>query len=129
MFPKIIIEKMKATLVDRFISGPNKIKSGGCSLDNILVKSLQNYPNINRLVFGSKSKYKPEPKTIKKLILMLIAADCITLDDKNKDRPIVTAVLSVDENSFLNLYNDVVGSILQINNLHPFKSILSNKLT
>lgn len=81
-----------------------------CTIDEILINALKNYPNCNRIVFGSKLTYKPKPKTIKMLVIMLIASEIIMYDihyrndDESKVDPIVTAVLSVDIDGNLNLY-------------------------
>ncbi len=73
--------------------------------DEGLVESIQTYPNAQREIFGSRARGKPEPRNIKKLIVMLIAAKILTYritweeTDAEKKNPIVLGRLNIDEDT------------------------------
>jgi hypothetical protein len=106
-FPRIVHAGVKRALVSLFL-GANPMDNP--TLDDVLVERLQSYPNAQKEFFASRAKGKPEPRQIKKLILMLLAAEILTYrigyddTDAAKNNPKVLARLNYDDdgNLFLN---------------------------
>ena len=63
--------------------GGDAIKSKP-TLDKELVNAVKNYPGSNRLLFGVNSDRKPEPKLVKQLVLMLLAAKILKYNTDRK---------------------------------------------
>ena len=71
-------------------SGVNRI-SEAITFDPVIVDSIVNYKESNRLIFGVKSDKKPAPIEVKKLVLILVSAGILghsatveTPDDESK---------------------------------------------
>jgi hypothetical protein len=56
------------------------------TLNKELVNAIKNFPGSNCLLFGIKSKKKPEPIMIKKMILMLLAARMMRYVTERKEK-------------------------------------------
>jgi superfamily II DNA helicase RecQ len=72
MFPRLVKSGVRTVFLQLFL-GSDAIKSRP-TLDKELVDAVKNYPGSNRLMFGVNSDQKPEPKLVKQLLLMLLAA-------------------------------------------------------
>jgi hypothetical protein len=104
---------VKKALVDIF-TGPNSTIMP--TLDKSLVLAFRNYPKASRFLFASKSKSRPEPRTINKLILMLLASEMITYrihyddEDEDKAKPIILARLNSSNDGSLFIENEAAWS-------------------
>jgi len=114
IFPKVVRAGVKKALVILFLGGGRATPIVNPTLegDEAFVKALRDYPNAQRLLFGSRSKYPPEPRDIKKLVVMLLTAGilacCISYaeSDTEKNKPIVMACLASDDEGNLFLSDD-----------------------
>jgi hypothetical protein len=85
MFPKLVMAGVRTVLLQLF-AGPNAM-AGRPSIEKEFVTAIRNFKNSNRLLFGVNSDKKPEPKHVKKMIVMLLAAKII---DYSADRKEIT---------------------------------------
>ena len=88
------------------------------TVDDTLVSAIRDYKdehgnNAKKLIFKSRAKGKMSPISIKKIILMMIAADIIGIDSKlieNEETDAITveyhATLLFESSRKLNLYDD-----------------------
>jgi hypothetical protein len=113
LFPRVVHKHVKKALVDIF-TGPNSTMMP--TLDKSLVLAFRNYPKASRFLFASKSKSRPEPRTINKLILMLLASEMITYrihyddEDEDKAKPIILARLNSSNDGSLFIENEAAWS-------------------
>ena len=83
--PRIVVRNMQRALVELFI-GPES--TDRLILDDTLVDALQDYPNAQDAFFqSSKAKGKPTAKTIKTLVLLLVASGIVTHKVEYKEIP------------------------------------------
>jgi hypothetical protein len=82
-------------------------------LGDSLISAIQQYPASNHLMFGWKANNKPEPRHLKKLVLLLLAANIMGFrihfadKDEEKKHPIVLACLLRSEHRIgLALHSD-----------------------
>ena len=68
MFPKLLKSGVQTVFMQLFL-GSNPIKSYP-TLDKDLVLALRHFPGSNRVMFGMNSEKRPEPKSIKQMILI-----------------------------------------------------------
>ena len=78
MFPAIIRESVTSVLLDLFV-GSNRIE-GRVSIGDVLIKNICAYKSVNRIIFGIKTHKPPAPVTVKKMILVLLAAGILGYD-------------------------------------------------
>jgi len=83
--PSISQAGVCAILMDLF-SGNNRI-SGDITFVPVLLDKIKKYPGCNQLVFGVKSKKDPQPIMVKKIVLVLIAANIICHAATVKETP------------------------------------------
>ena len=92
------------------------------TLDDSLISGLQKYPNANAEFFGSKSAKPPTPKIIKRLVLILLAANILmhavvfASQDESQSNPIILGRLRIFDDGQLALYDDHLWSAMP---LHP----------
>jgi hypothetical protein len=95
-FPKVLKDGVQTVLFDIFL-GENAV--GNLTLGDTLISVVRQYPTSNNLMFGWKATNKPEPRHLKKLVLMLVAAKILGFrihfadDDEERKFPIVLARL------------------------------------
>ena len=95
-FPKLLKAGVQTVFFDIFL-GDNA--TGHLTLGDSLITSVRQYPASNNLMFSWKATNKPEPRNVKKVVLMLVAAKilgfCIQFkdDEEEKKHPIVLARL------------------------------------
>jgi hypothetical protein len=112
-FPKIVTQNLKKALIEIFCGESNLLLP---TMDDAVVTALRNYPNASRLIFGSKSKFRPPPINIQKVILLLLAAEIITYRihfdplDEDKKKPIILARLNASSNGDLLVNSDEAWS-------------------
>jgi hypothetical protein len=110
LFPAIVKVNLRKALLDLFIG---EYAMEAPTIDKVFVDGLKSYPSAQLLIFGSKAKGCPEPRNVKKVILMLIAARIVTHrivyaeTDEEKKNPIVWARLNMDSEGNLVVYNDL----------------------
>ena len=116
--PAIIKANLKAALIDLLI-GPNILHNP--TLGDAFVAALQSYPNVQSQIFGSKAQACPQVKTIKSVVLMLIATGIITHNichnPSNDDKGVnvtILARLALDANLYPVLYDDAVWAKLPL---------------
>eukprot|EP00550_Attheya_septentrionalis_P003008 CAMPEP_0198281358 /NCGR_PEP_ID=MMETSP1449-20131203/1336_1 /TAXON_ID=420275 /ORGANISM="Attheya septentrionalis, Strain CCMP2084" /LENGTH=664 /DNA_ID=CAMNT_0043977123 /DNA_START=30 /DNA_END=2020 /DNA_ORIENTATION=+ len=103
-FPKIVTQNLKKALIEIFC-GPNNLLLP--TLDDALVTALRNYPNASRLIFGSKSAFRPPQINVQKVILLLLASEIITYRihfdplDEDQKKPLILARLNATFNGDL----------------------------
>jgi len=104
-FQSINKEKTTALLLDLFVVGENRMECTS-TVKNV-IKSLCTYPDVNMLLFSSKSK-RVQPVRIKKLLFSLIASKqmCIKFDTTNKET-VMYLGLSENNVSLLAIQDDV----------------------
>ena len=73
--PQIVVQNVQRALVKLFIGSKS---TGRLILDNTFVDVLRDYPNAQDAFFHSKATGKPTAKTIKTLVLLLVAAGIVT---------------------------------------------------
>ena len=85
MFPTMLISGVRRVIYDLFVSGSHRIV--GHTFSEVVVKALTDHPEASKLIFNSKAKL--QPVQMKRLVLLLIAAnilDCVYhLDDKDHE--------------------------------------------
>jgi hypothetical protein len=95
-FPKVLKQGVQSVLFDVFLG---EHAEGNMTLGEGLITALRQYPASNFLVFGWKATNKPEPRHLKKLVLMLLAAKILgfrihfSSEDEERKHPIVLARL------------------------------------
>jgi hypothetical protein len=98
-FPSVVRVGLKRVLLDLFI-GERRILNP--TIDDDFSKVIQGYPQVQRIVFASKSKKLPEKMKIEQLILMLLVSSILTFqvqfdDDVEKHKnPKIVARLNID---------------------------------
>ena len=121
MFPRLIKSGVRTVLLQLFL-GSDAIKSRP-TLDKELVDAVKNYPGSNRLIFGVNSDRKPEPKLVKQLILMLLAAKILryytqqkTSDDGKTTTVMVSGALAFMANdpTKLTLNDDLYWTLIPL---------------
>jgi hypothetical protein len=92
---------------------PKLLKAGVQTLGNSLIRAIRQHPLSNNLMFGWSASNKPEPRHLKKVALMLVAAKILGFrihfsdDDQEKKHPIVVArLLKNDLTNGLALHSD-----------------------
>jgi hypothetical protein len=83
MFPKLVMSGVRTVLLQLFV-GPQAM-AGRPSIEKELVDSIRKFKNSNRLLFGTNSDKTPEPKHVKKMIVMLLAAGIIDYSADRKE--------------------------------------------
>jgi hypothetical protein len=83
LFPTIIKAGVTTVLLQLF-NGSNLMKMPAV-LDKDLVDAIKKYPGSNRMIFGVNTDKRPEPVLVKKLVLMLIAANLVRHYPKRKE--------------------------------------------
>jgi len=110
IFPKVVRPGVKKALISLFLGSGTPIVDPILEGDEAFVKALQNYPDAQRLLFGSRAKSPPELREIKKVVVILFAAGILTYrisyaeSDSEKKNPIVMARLASDDDG--NLFVD-----------------------
>ncbi len=72
------------------------------TIDDEFIKVVQRYPQVQRIVFASKSKKAPEKMKIEQLILMILVSSILTFqvkfddDDEKHKHPNIVARLNID---------------------------------
>jgi hypothetical protein len=84
MFPRLICSGVQSVFLQLFF-GENPMKTRP-TLDKELVNAIKKFPGSNRLLFGINSNKKPEPVMVKKMILMLLAANVLRYVIERKER-------------------------------------------
>ena len=72
MFPSLRRDGVTSVFLDLFL-GENRIECKP-SIKSILLDAIVEYPNSNRLLFGTNTDKKPAPVLVKKALLVLIAS-------------------------------------------------------
>jgi glycine cleavage system regulatory protein len=73
-FPKIIKDGVQSVLFIVFLC---ENTAGSLTLGDSIISTLCQYPASNNLMFGWKATNKPEPCHLKKVVLMLVAANIL----------------------------------------------------
>jgi hypothetical protein len=95
-FPKVVKTGVQSVLFDIFLG---EHATGNLTLGDTLIVALRQYPSSNNLMFGWKANNKPEPRHLKKVVLLLLSAKILGFriqfaeDDEDKKHPIVLARL------------------------------------
>ena len=78
MFPAIIREGVTSVLLDLFV-GSARIESR-VSIGDVLLKKICAYKSVSRIIFGIKTDKPPAPVSVKKMLLVLLAAGILGYD-------------------------------------------------
>jgi hypothetical protein len=95
-FPKIIKTGVQSVFFNVFLG---EDAPGNLTLGDSLISAIRQHPASNHLMFRWKATNKPEPRHIKKVLLLLVAAKILGFrihfadNDKTKKHPIVLAWL------------------------------------
>lgn len=106
LFRRLKRDGVTQVLLDAFLKEPPM------TIDDVLIQYIIDYKNSHSILFGSKSKTKPEASKVKKMILTLIAAGIITHDvkfaddDEDKKHPIIFSTLVKKDDVTLALMNN-----------------------
>jgi hypothetical protein len=98
-FPSVVRVGLKQVLFDLFI-GERRILNP--TIDEDFTKVIQRYPQVQQIVFASKSKRAPARMKIEQLILMLLVSSILTFqvqfdeDDEKHKNPKIVARLNID---------------------------------
>jgi hypothetical protein len=110
-FPKLVKAGVQTVLFDVFLG--ERASTAPLTLGDSLISAIREYPLSNNLMFGWLAANKPEPRHLKKVVLMLVAAKILGFrihfldDDKEKKHPIVLArLLKNDLTHGLALHSD-----------------------
>jgi hypothetical protein len=85
MFPRIRMAGVRTVLLQLFV-GP-KAMPGRPSIEKEFVDAIRTFESSNRLLFGVNSNKKPEPILVKKMIVMLLAANILNYTAERKLLP------------------------------------------
>jgi hypothetical protein len=83
MFPKLVMAGVQTVLLHLFV-GPLSM-AGRPTIEKEFVNAIRKFKNSNRLLFGINSDKSPLPKHIKKMIVMLLAANIIDYSADQKE--------------------------------------------
>ena len=109
LFPTLIRRGVESAVFDAFL-GENAVSDpvlDGSFIDAFRTKS------YNKQIFGHTDRSPPQPKKIKAMVLLLIAADIVGHrikfedDDKKRERPIIIARLLQAQDGGLALHSDL----------------------
>ena len=89
-------------LADLFIA--NCVREMNC-ID--MVYTIKNYKEVGKLVYGRRTPIPPGTKFIQSTVMVLICCDLLRLNIKFEETPKSMCKLSVNEESFPNIYNIV----------------------
>jgi hypothetical protein len=95
-FPKLQKEGVQTVFFDVFLGDS---ATGHLTLGESLISAVRQYLGSNSLMFGWKATNKPEPRNVKKVVLLLVAARILGFrihfaeHDEEKKHPIVLARL------------------------------------
>jgi hypothetical protein len=110
-FPKLVKAGVQTVLFDLFLG--EHASTAPLTLGDSLISAIWQHPLSNNLMFGWLASNKPEPRHLKKVVLMLVAAKILGFrihyldDDKEKKHPIVLArLLKNDLTQGLALHSD-----------------------
>ena len=78
MFPAIIREGVTSVLLYLFV-GKARIESQ-VSIGDVLLKKICTYKSASRIIFGIKTDKSPAPVSVKKMLLVLLAAGILGYD-------------------------------------------------
>ena len=96
-FPSLRKDGVKRAVLDIFLGARMVAKP---TFDSVLVDALRSYPNAQFELFHSNATKPPQPKQIKQLLLMLLAAGILSYnivfddDDTERKAPIIIGRLS-----------------------------------
>jgi superfamily II DNA helicase RecQ len=82
MFPRLIQSGVRTVLLQLFV-GANAMP-GRPSMEKEFVDAIRKFDSSNRLLFGVNSNKKPEPILVKKMIVMLLAANILDYTAERK---------------------------------------------
>jgi hypothetical protein len=118
-FPKLAKAGVQTVLFDVFLG--DNAPTTPLTLGDSLISAIRQYPRSNNLMFGWLATNKPEPRHLKKVVLMLVAAKILGFrihfsdDDKEKKHPIVLArLLKSDSTAGLALHSDEYWTKLRL---------------
>ena len=71
-----------------------------------MVDKIKNYKEVGTLVYGRRTVVPPATKFIQSTVIALLCCDLIKLNIKFEERPVSLCKLSVNQDSYPNIYNE-----------------------